>query len=314
MRSATKLILPLALIGGLAAPGHAQVKLERKFQENEKAAIETTTTLQQTLSINGMDIDTQSEQTVTVQSETGKRQGDGTLPLMMTIQSMKANINLPGGISANFDSEAPAAKEENPTLAMVTDIFKAMVGSTYTINLDKDGKAVSVAGVEKSLDKARNLNPQAAEALEGQLNTEAIKSRFNEELAKFPAKPVNKGETWTGTDHNNLGGGQSLTYERTYEYLGTVEKDGKTLDKIGVKATSVKYAMDSPNSPVKVSKSDLKVESSEGTILFDREAGYTVSEHIRTQITGTMTLDANGQEIPANLDLTIEQNETVTPK
>ena len=84
----------------------------------------------------------------------------------------------------------------------------------------------------------------------------------------FPDKPVKPGDTWTHTSESDLGGGQTLTLETQYEYVGTEERGGQTLDKIKSKATSVSYAME-PNasSPLKIKSSELKIASSEGTIL-----------------------------------------------
>ena len=60
-----------------------------------------------------------------------------------------------------------------------------------------------------------------------------------------------------------IAGGQTLEFDVELRYAGTVEQGGKTFDKIDTKATKVTYALD-PNtsSPVKVPKSDLKIEKS----------------------------------------------------
>ena len=61
------------------------------------------------------------------------------------------------------------------------------------------------------------------------------------------------------------------------------------------------------DSPFKVQKGDVKVESSEGTILFDREAGYVVSAREKFRIKGdNMTYEIMGKELDGAIDLTIE--------
>ena len=62
------------------------------------------------------------------------------------------------------------------------------------------------------------------------------------------------------------------------------------------------------NTPLKAVKSNLKVESSEGTILFDREEGHVVSRKDKMRIKGDMTFSARGTELPGALDLRIETN------
>ena len=55
-----------------------------------------------------------------------------------------------------------------------------------------------------------------------------------------------------------------------------------------------------------MTKSDLKVESSDGQLLFDREAGAMIERSDKTRIKGDMTLNVNGNDIPITLDLTLE--------
>ena len=62
-----------------------------------------------------------------------------------------------------------------------------------------------------------------------------------------------------------------------------------------------------------MTKSDLKVESADGTIYFDHEKGRIVTAKGKTQIKGPMTFIAGGQEIPGSLDLTIESDTELQP-
>lgn len=66
-------------------------------------------------------------------------------------------------------------------------------------------------------------------------------------------------------------------------------------------------------SPLKVIKSDLKVEASDGTMFFDREAGCVVESKGKTQIKGSMTFSINDMELPGELDLTIETKDEKQP-
>jgi hypothetical protein len=59
-----------------------------------------------------------------------------------------------------------------------------------------------------------------------------------------------------------------------------------------------------------VTKSDLKIDSgsSEGTILFDREAGCLVDSRERIKIQGSMTFSGGGMDITGQLNLTLQSN------
>jgi hypothetical protein len=64
---------------------------------------------------------------------------------------------------------------------------------------------------------------------------------------------------------------------------------------------------------VKVVKSNLKVESSDGTILFDREDGHVVSVNDKVRIKGEMTYSGGGVEQSGPFDLTFDTNMQLKP-
>ena len=91
-----------------------------------------------------------------------------------------------------------------------------------------------------------------------------------------------------------------------------MQKDGRTLDKISATTTSVVYALDpDPNAPFTVTKSELKIASSKGELLFDREKGQFVSNTASMRIVGDMTFSIMGMELPGKLDLTMESTITL---
>lgn len=301
-------LLPTLMILGFAVPpAQAQVKLEHKYPEGTKSTVKTTTKVHQTLSIGGMDIETKAEEVVVSTSTVGKRNEDGTLPVTQKVVSIRSDLELPGGINVTFDSADPNTKIDHPQLAFLGEVFKALVGVDYTIVLDAKDKFKFVEGTETFDAKLDGLDPKAAAVLRGRLSTEKIKRAFEQERGSLPSVLARQGEPWETTEVMDLDSGQTLTFGKRYEYLGTVEKDGKSLDKIGVRVLTVVYAMDPDSpSPLKATKSDLKVESSEGTTLFDRDAGKSVEESLVTRIKGNLTFTAGDKELPATLDLTLD--------
>jgi hypothetical protein len=179
--------------------------------------------------------------------------------------------------------------------------------------LDGQNKAKAVEGTESLIEKADKLGDMAKQSVRSRVDAQHLKEQFDDRHGNLPDVLVRAGEPWERTEKLDLGG-QTLTFHKKYEYAGTEKLGAKTLDKINVKTLDVKYAMD-PNSasPFKVTKSDLKIESGDGTILFDREAGAVVSAKSKTRIKGPMTFEAGGQEIPGELDLTIETDTELQP-
>lgn len=308
-------LLSFAILVGMTVPASAQVTLEYKFPVGTRDRVTVTTKTNQTLTIAGMDIETKAHSTIVMAHSVGQRKPDGMLPVSQKIESIKTEIELPGGNQLKIDSSDPDAKIENPDLAFLGDVYKALIGATHTFLLDDHGKVKFVEGTEKVLAKLDSLDPKVAALVKGQLQPETVQRSFEQSHANLPDMPIRQGETWERTEMSEIGGGQLLTFKRRYEYLGTVEQDGRTLDKIGVRATAVTYTMDpTAESPAKVEKSDLKIESSDGMILFDRAAGETLKSTDKTHIKGDMTLKVGEMVLPTKLDLTLESTSTLEPR
>lgn len=292
----------------------AQVKLEYKFSEGQKHTYKSTVKTSQTLTLMGQGIQTEATEKIVSSTSVGKKRSDGTTPVEEKVEALNVEMSLPGGIVVTYDSKDPAPKVDNPQLAFLTDIYKLVSQMSYTVVLDDQNKVKAVEGAEKILEQAGKLNEMAKQSLQSRMGSQKLKEQFEQSHGNLPDVLARKGEPWERTETLDLGGGQTLTFRKKYEYAGEEKKDGATFDKIDVKTTGVTYAMagDSP-SPLKVIKSELKVDSGDGTILFDREAGRIFSATGSTHITGPMTFAAAGQEIPGELDLTISSTSELQP-
>lgn len=307
-------LVTLAALTALTAPAQAQVKIEYRYPEGKTIHNTTRSKVAQTLSIAGQNIETTSEESSTSTETIGQRAADGLLPIGVKVEALKANIGLPMGLRIEFDSANPDAKQDLPVpqLAAMVEMLKVLAGTSYDLKVDKAGEVVAVEGVDAVVKKAEERNPQLGTAIKARLDLEAIKKRSAESRAKYPGETlVRPGETWNRTETLGLGAGQIMTFEKTYEYTGTVEKDGKTLDRITVKVTGVKLAQDAPgDSPAKLTRSDLTIKASEGTILFDRGLGQPVETSEAVQIAGDLTMQINGMALDAQLDLKLETGAT----
>jgi hypothetical protein len=302
-------MIPLLLIAGFwtADAARAQVKLERKYLPETTATTQIEANTKQILTIAGMDLETVSSRFVIATEKSGKRDAEGTLPVVTTIDKLQANTSLPGGLELMFDSSDPDKKASNPLLEPILDVLRISAKVKTTTLIDKQNRI-------KAIEFADNPAEKVGDDYKSQFDPEKKKKEAESELGSLPDKPVKVGDSWTHTTESDLGGGQTLTTETRYEYAGTEQKDGRTLDKITVKTTGVTYTMD-PNSksPLKIKSSELKVTSSEGTILFDRAKGAIVLSTTKMRIEGPMKTEINGMELPAKLDLTIESKTALQP-
>jgi hypothetical protein len=156
--------------------------------------------------------------------------------------------------------------------------------------------------------------PEAVRNLaKSQLDSEYLKKAANQDIAKLPTDPVNKGDSWQRTEVVNFGAGQIMTFETRYTYEGTVEKDGRQLEKIKVETLKVDFGLENSPLPLTVKESKLKPAESSGTILFDRQRGHSVESTASLRITGDLTFVAGGNELPSKLDLKMESSAFVKP-
>lgn len=183
---------------------------------------------------------------------------------------------------------------------MMRDVHRAMASRTVTTVHDKDNRVVEIKS-----DEDLNSLPAAVQALaKSQLDPEYQKEVANKGLDVIPSQPVKKGDSWERNARADFGAGQMMEYVTKYTYEGTVEKDGQMLDKITSKILSVDFSIadDSPL-PISLKDSKLAVTESEGMLLFDRALGRVVAGKESTRIAGGLTFEANGQELPSELDL-----------
>ena len=136
-------------------------------------------------------------------------------------------------------------------------------------------------------------------------------------MPAFPTKAISKGDTWARNETMKLDGNQVMNFQIKYKYEGTITKTKNTpeLHRITGQVTDVVYEVKvEDTAPLKVKNSQLKVAKTKIELLFDNKQGKFVQSNSLIQIKGNMIFEANGQELPGKLDLTIERNTKQLPK
>lgn len=294
----------LIVIAG-AAGARAQVEIIHQPAYESGAVVRSVTEmkLDQTLVLAGMNLETGVESFTATRETFGEPTSEGKVPVTSEFEYYIINLDTPAG-KYSFDSKSPDASTPIAGLEGVDAMFKALSKARW----------VAVFNDKPELESIEFLNDPFA-GLDEQARKEVSPERFKQDyviqLARYPGKPVSVGDKWTRTEEAPIGAGQTLTFEKEFEYLGTEEADGATLDRIGMKSLSVKYAIgsDSPL-PLKLDGSDLKIAASEGLLLYDRQKKVITSTTEKVTIEGTLnfTINVNGQEqkLPSELELTIE--------
>lgn len=288
------LTLPLVLMGTAT---FGQVTLVHKFTEGESYKVKTTVKADQKLTIAGQDGGTTSNTSLELKMSAGKRDADGKLPLTMETNILSSEIGLPMGIKIKYDSKNPDAKDEggNEVTDLIREKIKASAKMSTTIILGKDNQVLEVQGIKPGSD----------------VNPDDIKEEFAEQAKTFPNKPLKKGDTWEREAKVNLGSGQFFTVKRKYTYEGETTKSTvnstRKVHKITAVDSDAKFSIKEGGAlPFKVTKSELKVDESKNTILFDLEAGRSIESNSNLRVSGKIGLSFNNMPIDGDLDLTMK--------
>jgi hypothetical protein len=159
----------------------AQVKLQYKYPEGKKLSYKRSDKTRQVLTIMGMEIESEDQKTVVVSLSVGKRRGDSNIPVEEKVESLRAELSLPGGINVTFDSKDPKAKIDEPNLAFLGEIYKLASETVFTVVLDAQNKVKAIEGSEKLLEKADKLDPQARDLIRSRFEADKMKREFEQE-------------------------------------------------------------------------------------------------------------------------------------
>jgi hypothetical protein len=292
-------LIPLVGLLAIVAGATAQVTLEIKHQEKSSLTTQTDIKIAQTLQLAGQEMKTKNAQVLITEQAIGARVGDGTIRTKSTIKKWTAKWEFPGGIAMEFDSAVPDRKAPIAQLEPILEIVRVMLNTPITHVYGKDGL---VKTVEIPEDAAKGLPDDFKDELK-------LAAQLKDLQAILPDKAGSKGDTWVRDQKSPLGGGQVMSFRIDYKYEGTVKRNGRELDHITGKVTSVGYDQEGEAlGPLKVKDSELKPTKSSLEIFFDRKLGRYVEVKSLIQIKGDMTFEANGMELPGKLDLTMESN------
>lgn len=298
----------LATAGSGAARAQAEVTLEAKFPEGQALRYQVRTQMNQQVKNLGMEMPSSLNRTVIRSEAIGKRRGDGGLPIAVKVEWLRERQRLPAGLDVSYDSKEGTARVANADLDFFKDAYKLESQAAYTVVLDGKNKVKGIEGADALRGQVDRLDPRAADLLRSRLAADSLREDFAQAhaLVALPDGPVKPGASWERTEVYDRGAGLALVLRKKFEYAGTEKKGAKALDKITAKVLEAKYQQDPDSSaPLKLAKADMKVDSSEGTILFDREAGRVAESRERVELTGNLTFSAQGQDQRIGFDLTM---------
>jgi len=301
----SRTFVALVALAGLGLPAYGQnVDLKWKFEKNKPYYQELTTKTEQKLNVMGMDIVQNQEQTFYFSWTPVEEKQDKSWVIKQKIEGVKMNIQI-GGNPVTFDST-----KDTTTSNPLSEFFKALVGSEFTITVGPDMKVTKVEGQKDFLDKLVKTNPQMKQLLDQILSEEALKQMADPAFAVAPDKAVKKGDSWERKSTLDLG--PIGKFDSTYKYTADGQDD-KKMERIKVD-TTLKYVPPAENTaaalPFKIKKSDLTSKDATGTILFDPAKGRVVSSNQSIKLEGKLDIEIQG----STTTVALTQTQTTTMK
>jgi len=279
------------------------------FDPDEKGVFtpfwqDMTTTTNQTMKVQGMEVVQTQKQTFYVQWTPKEKKDANTWIVDYKIVGVKMDIQI-GGNSITYDSTAKDQQPDNP----LTQFFKALVGAEFKMTVKRDDKkgiyVESVEGVPQFVAKLAQANEQLKPLLEQILNPEALKQMSNPTFAVYPKNETEwKEGKWAYDVKLNMG--PIGSYDTKYTYMRNT-KDDKKKNVVDVTATmdySAPKSGDTGNLPFVIKKGSLTADKDKtvGTVTLDTAKGRIAESTMDMELKGDLTIDIAGVETVVNLN------------
>jgi hypothetical protein len=289
-------LISAAMFVLLTGSAQAQTSLKYKFKEGDKLNYTMDQTQKQMVNVMGMEIETTMTQNMEM-SWNVKSVKDGKAQMTQTIDRIRMKMDSP---FAAFEFDSKDGKEpEGPVGQLLGPLFAAMAGAEFTVTMNEQGE-VSETKVSEKLLEAMKANP-ALQQLGGGFTEEGLKNMMTQSGGSIlPKTAVKKGDTWDQKIELKQPPLGVMKMNSTYTYGGPEEKDGATLEKIGVKTEITIEPIENAAAQfeIKVKSADMK-----GTLYFDNKAGRLVVSTMNQKM--NMEINAMGNIIESVVDQTI---------
>ena len=250
-------------------------------------------------------------QTQYITIDAAEKNADGTQKIVMEITRI-AMDQKSGMINMKYDS-ADTDAAQSPLKMMGT-----MVGTKFTMLLDKDGNPTKIEGINEMFDKLtkdQDYPLPVVEMLKAQMTDESMTKTLDISKEMMPQVPVAVGETWKteGTSDVPMLGKAKTNLENTLKEIKT--EDGKRIavifSKSVVSSEGTKEMEPMPGMKMTLQKADISAET---TVLLDIESGLMLSSTADTGMDMDMEMVLGDRTIVQKIAGKGKTTITVTPK
>lgn len=272
-----------------------------KFVKDQPFWQEMTTRTVQNIKVQGLEVGQNQEQTFYFKFEPLKQEGDKWI-VKQTIEGVKMKIDIAGSpVSYDSTNESAAAG----TNTALSEFFKALKGSQFTLTINKNCSVDKVEGREEFVKKLVAANKQLEQLLNRILGEEAMKQMADPCFGVVPPEAKKVGDTWTRPVKLSLG--PLGSYENTYTFKYTKQTgDMAEIDvTVALKYTPPGADQGGETLPFKIKNGKIDQvqddKSNKGKVLFNTKLGRLESSNVSVKMTGTLTLDIGGTTTEVNL-------------
>jgi hypothetical protein len=272
-----------------------------RFVKDQPFWQEMTTRTIQNIKVQGLEVGQNQEQTFYFKFDPQKQDGDKWV-VKQTIEGVKMKIDIAGSpVSYDSTNEGAAAG----TNSALSEFFKALKGSQFTLTIGKDCSVEKVEGREEFVKKLVSANKQLEQLLNRILGEEAMKQMADPTFGVVPKEPKKVNDTWPKTVKLSLG--PLGSYENTYTFK-YAKQTGDTAE-IDV-TVALKYSPPAADQggetlPFKIKGGTINQvqddKTNKGKVLFNTKTGRVESSNVSVKMTGTLTLDIGGTTTEVNL-------------
>ena len=297
----------IAVLGSGLTANAQTYDLKYKFSPDQELQYQSQTEVAQEQNVAGMAIETKIKTSETTARRFIEVTDDGLIQFEIENKKVSVEMSIAQLGEYKFSSDSNSNDTGSALGGALTPVYETMSGAILKLKMSPRGKIDSVDGLEELLKPVLKDNPLGQQFTAGASKAGA-KMTYSEFFVEFPDKPLAAGDTWEVPYDIALPKLGEAKGKRKYTLVGPAEVDGRKALKIQVEnELSIDINLDTNGITV---SGTLAADDSTGEIHFDPALGQIVSLKNEVKISGNLTLNANGMEIP----LTQSQTQTVTSK
>lgn len=295
-------LIVLLVAGSVRAD--APITLRYKFAKGDRTHYRTHTTLKQVTTVMGNKIETTIDQSslTTRTVEEIDEQGNA----LLTLKTERLQIKMKAGPAGEFEFDSKSTERDNGSALGqgLVPVYEKLGSAQFQVLVSPRGEIKQVKGYEELLADVVKNNPIGAQ-FSGGASNEAAKMGSQEAFVILSDGAVSPGDKWEVPTDFELPKLVKGKRKATVTFIG--------LEKLKERSVAKALVLDETSLDISTETDGAKVTGtfatslSEGSVLFDVEAGRVASLKTSVTMGGQLTAAVNDMAIP----LQIEQTQTL---